>query len=386
MFGGLFYGLVCCRSASLWKSSDSPALCGRIILSDCLCFPSNLQDLVMEPILECIPNFSEGADREILDRIAAAIRSVTGVYLLHIDQSPAANRTVMTFAGKPEAVVEAAFRSIRVAADLIDMRLQSGVHPRIGATDVCPLVPLAGMSREEAQSYALQLAERVGRELQLPVFLYEYSQPRKYRAALPQIRKGQYEGLRERMLDPQWYPDYGTAEGTLKAGALVLGVRDILVAFNVSLDTQDVGVATDIARQLRSSGSWEETPDGRRHVPGQLQKLRAIGWYMEDYQQAQVSFNLLDYRISDVLDVWLACRDAATARGISLAGSELIGLMPESCLAKAGRMANPDASGEELLQSGVRFLGLDQLKPFRIEEKILERVWKRLSGQNLKID
>lgn len=340
----------------------------------------------MEQILECIPNFSEGANEEKLQQIAAAIRSVEAVFLLDVDPSPAANRTVMTFAGHPGAVVEAAFRAIRAASELIDMRLQRGVHPRIGATDVCPLVPLAGLSLEEANKYALQLAQRVGDELHIPVYLYEYSQSKKFRSALPQIRKGQYEGLSARMQDAQWYPDFGPRTVNLKTGATVLGVRDILVAFNVSLDTKDVGIATDIARQLRSSGYWQETSAGRIHIPGKLQKLRAIGWYMEDYEQAQVSFNLLDYRTTDVLDVWLACRDAAAAKGISLVGSELIGLMPESCLIKAGRFANPDASEDVLLMAGVNLMGLDKLKPFLAEEKILERAWTRISGQSLKIE
>lgn len=339
----------------------------------------------MEPILECIPNFSEGANEQKLFQIAAAIRSVKGVFLLHIDPSPAANRTVMTFAGHPDAVVEAAFRAMRTASELIDMRLQTGVHPRIGATDVCPLVPLAGLTFEEANMYALQLAQRVGDELEIPIYLYEHSQPRKYRSELPQIRKGQYEGLAARMQEPEWSPDFGPGEGNLKAGATVLGVRDILVAFNISLDTKDVGIAADIARQLRSSGYWQETNAGRIHIPGKLQKLRAIGWYMEDYEQAQVSFNLLDYRVTDVLDVWLACHDAAAAKGISLVGSELIGLMPESCLIKAGRFANPDASDDALLTSGINLMGLDKLKPFLAGEKILERAWTRISGQSLKI-
>jgi glutamate formiminotransferase/formiminotetrahydrofolate cyclodeaminase len=340
----------------------------------------------MKPILECIPNFSEGVDENIIESIEAAIRSVKDVYLLHIDKSPAANRTVMTFAGAPEAVVEAAFRAIRTAAELIDMRKQSGVHPRIGATDVCPLVPLSGLSEEQANAYALHLAERVGNELNIPVFLYEYSQPKNYRAALPQIRKGQYEGLASRMQDPEWYPDYGPKEGDLKAGAVVLGVRKILVAFNISLDTKDVAVAESIAKELRSSGYWIGDPGKRSHIPGKFPQLRAIGWYMADYNQAQVSFNLLDYQQTDVLDVWLACREAAAAKGISLAGSELIGLMPESCLEKAGSYADPYAVGNERLQSGVALLGLDRLKPFRIEEKILERVWYQRSGERLKIE
>ncbi|MGC4058555.1 MAG: glutamate formimidoyltransferase [Chitinophagaceae bacterium] len=343
----------------------------------------------MKPILECIPNFSEGADESVLTKIAEAIRSVPGVFLLHTDKSPAANRTVFTFAGDPDAVTEAAFRGISVAAACIDMRNQKGVHPRIGATDVCPLVPLQGMSEADANVYALQLAERVGKELSIPVFLYEYSQSRTYRAALPVIRKGQYEGLSERMTDAAWHPDFGPVKGNPVTGATVIGVRRILVAFNISLNTKDVLVAESIARTLRQSGYWQEGDGGqRRKVQGLLPMVRAIGWYMEDYGQAQVSFNLLDYHTSSLLTVWLACRQAAAAIGVSLAGSELIGLVPEACMLEAGRYAagTEVSDPDTLINAAINMMGLAQLKPFVPEEKILERAWHRYSGTVLKLN
>jgi len=245
-------------------------------------------------ILECVPNFSEGRDPEKIAAIAEAIRSVPEAHLLHVDVSPAANRTVMTFAGAPEAVTEAAFRGISKAAELIDMREQEGVHPRIGATDVCPLVPLYGMQMEEAVDCARRLGTRVGEELGIPVYLYEYAATADYRRALPDIRKGQYEGLSARMQQPEWRPDYGPAAFTPASGATVVGARDVLVAFNISIDSKDVTKATYIADRVRERGFVLRNGAERTRVPGRLQKLRAIGWDMGDFDFAQGSMNLLD--------------------------------------------------------------------------------------------
>lgn len=323
----------------------------------------------MNKILECIPNFSEGQNEGTLLKITAAIESVAGVWLLHQDVSPAANRTVFTFAGVPEAVVEAAFQAIKVAAECIDMRTQLGVHPRIGATDVCPLVPLYGMIMEEADEYAQQLGERVGAELGIPVFMYEYSQARSYRRALPQIRKGQYEGLKEKMKDADWQPDFGPKEMNEAAGATVIGARAILVAFNISLQTNDVTLANWIASEMRASSKSANA----------LPKLRAIGWYMADYEQAQVSFNLLDYNTTSPLQVWERCKALAAEKNISLVGSEVIGLIPEICLLEAGTfaqqaMGKENSSKEVLIAQAIDFMGLNRLKPFLPEEKILEWV------------
>lgn len=327
------------------------------------------------PILECVPNFSEGLDEGKINAIASSIRSITGVALLHVDTSPAANRTVMTFAGEPQAVTDAAFEAIKKAAELIDMSAQDGVHPRIGATDVCPLVPLHGMTVEAANEYAHQLGKRVGDELGIPVYLYEESAKENHRRALPDIRKGHYEGFAEKMKLPGWGPDYGPLEFNAATGATVVGVRGILVAFNISLDTEDAQVARRIAERMRTSGY---TKQGVK-VAGMLAKTRAIGWYMADYKQAQVSVNLLDYRVTSPLQAFETCSALAKEMGTSVTGSEVIGLIPKECLVEAGNFAQMKAMNgaiamdDELnIHNAIAYLGLDHLKAFSPQEKILE--------------
>lgn len=335
-----------------------------------------------QAILECVPNFSEGRRPEVIEAIASAVRGVQGAKLLHVDTSPAANRTVLTFAGAPKAVEEAAFRAVGKAAELIDMRSQAGVHPRVGATDVCPLVPLAGMSMDDAKAIAGSLGSRVGSELGIPVFLYEHSAKAAHRRALPDIRKGQYEGFAEKMKLPEWAPDFGPAEFTPKSGATIIGARGLLVAFNISLATDDVHIATRIAAKLRSAGRMQH---GER-IPGLLQQTRAIGWFMADYRQAQVSFNLLDFHVTSPLQAFEACKEAAREYGVDIAGSEVIGLIPEECMLEAGEFAlrsrgqSADAAHELLVHEAIQHLGLDRLKPFPPQEKILERA---LAGAGL---
>jgi glutamate formiminotransferase/formiminotetrahydrofolate cyclodeaminase len=323
------------------------------------------------PILECIPNFSEGNNKDVLKNIAQAIEIVPDVYLLHQDTSASANRTVFTFAGAPTAVIEAAFQAIKVAKELIDMRLQKGAHPRIGATDVCPLVPLQDLSMQDAIYYADVLAKRVGEELAIPVFLYEYSQERAYRKRLPQIRSGQYEKFKIKMTDPAWQPDYGPQTFVESSGATVIGARALLVAFNISLDTKDAQVAQQIANEIRSIGYVNE--NGER-IAGLLPQLRAIGWYSSDFNCAQVSMNLLDYKKTSPLQVWQNCTAIASKYNVKLIGSELIGLMPEACLLEAGMHALQMAAAhkKDLLNAGIAYLKLDQVKPFNAQEKILE--------------
>jgi len=343
-------------------------------------------------ILECVPNFSEGNDDRVINAIAAAIERVNGQSLLHIDKSPSANRTVYTFAGDPEAVTEAAFAAIKTATELIDMRRQSGAHPRLGATDVCPLIPLGNMAMKEAVYWSEQLASRVNTSLKIPVYLYEYSARQAYRRALPDIRKGQYEGLFHKLKQQEWQPDYGnyTEENELviqKAGAAIIGARDILVAFNISLDTRDEKIAKAIAQQLRTSGY--STKDKEQHITthhtGLLPAVRAIGWYLEDFDCAQVSMNLLDYRTTSPLKAWEACRSVAAQYNVALTGCEVVGLIPETCVAEAGIHAlNPEHHksytqpiAEEIIQAGINYLGLDRVKPFNPEEKILEYALRR---------
>lgn len=327
-----------------------------------------------QAILECVPNFSEGRHPEVIEAIAEAVRRVGDASLLHVDTSPAAHRTVLTFAGPPDAVTEAAYLAIAKAAELIDMRSQEGVHPRIGATDVCPLVPLKGMSMDEADTYARALGNRVGNELGIPVYLYEHSASAPHRQALPDIRKGQYEGFAEKMKRPEWKPDFGPETFPPATGATIIGARKILVAFNISLETDDVSVARQIAARLRSAGHMLA---GQR-VPGLLPMTRSIGWYMADYRQAQVSFNLLDYHVSTPLQAFEACRQAAAEMGVRIAGSEVIGLIPEECMLEAGRFAlrhhglKTDEPKEVLVAEAIRHLGLDRLKDFEPGQKILE--------------
>lgn len=324
-------------------------------------------------LLECVPNFSEGRNLETINAIAASIRSVRGAHLLHVDISAAANRTVMTFAGEPEAVTEAAFRAIKKASELIDMRIQEGVHPRIGATDVCPLVPLYNMTMDEANEWAQKLGSRVGNELNIPIYLYEYSAVKEHRRALPDIRKGQYEGFAEKIKLPDWMPDYGS-NFNAATGATVVGARDILVAFNIALNTDDVAKAVYIAERVRERGYFEE----KKRVRGLLSKVRAIGWFMADYNCAQVSLNLLDFRENSPLKAWEACTALAHETGIKLTGSEVIGLIPERCLLEAGsfvclsRSEGMPKDKQLLIHYAIELLGLNKLKPFEEQEKVLE--------------
>lgn len=344
-------------------------------------------------ILECIPNFSEGVNTKVIDAIAQAIRSVDAQQLLHIDQGPAANRTVMTFAGAPKAVVEAALRAIKVAAQYIDMMQQHGEHPRVGATDVCPLVPLQNMTMEEAVYWSEVLAQRVATEIGIPVFLYEHSAKADYRRALPDIRKGQYEGIFTKMKQADWQPDYGSVDRDnepqiKKTGVTIIGARDILVAFNISLDTQDETIAMDIAKRMRSSGYFIKDDEGKRkQIAGMLPKLRAIGWYMSDFKAAQVSMNLIDYRITAPLAAWQACKALAVEHGVSLTGCEVVGLIPLACVTEAGKYAlkNDTATEQELVAAGIAYLKLDGVKPFNPQEKILEYVLLEKAGVALTI-
>jgi glutamate formiminotransferase/formiminotetrahydrofolate cyclodeaminase len=327
-----------------------------------------------QPLLECIPNFSEGQNEATIDAIKAAIQAVNGQKLLHIDPSPAANRTVFTFAGTPESVIEAAFQAIKVAAERIDMRFQHGTHPRLGSTDVCPLVPLANVSMEEAVGYSKRLAERVANELNIPIYLYEYSALELHRKTLPQVRKGQYEGLQKKIKMAGWQPDFGNEhsnkwEMVSKTGATIVGARDILVAFNISLNTKDERIAKQIAQKMRSSSG------------GMLPELRAIGWFMEDFDCAQVSMNLLDYRITSPLKVWETCKKLTAELNVEPIGCEVVGLIPESCVLEAGGRNRAEVLTAEqksfFIQMGIRYLGLDKVKPFNPEEKILEYALKK---------
>jgi glutamate formiminotransferase/formiminotetrahydrofolate cyclodeaminase len=285
----------------------------------------------------------------------------------------------MSFAGQPQAVTKAAFGAIEAAAKHIDMRKQAGVHPRIGATDVCPLVPLGGMPVAHAVQWSKVLGERVGKELGIPVYLYEQSATSGHRVALPDIRKGQYEGFGEKMRRPEWAPDYGPVEFNERTGATVIGARQLLVAFNISLRGADASVAAQIAARLRERGYMEQYEGGKRRVSGMLPRVRAIGWHQPDYGQAQVSMNLLDYGATSPLQAYEACCILAGEYGVEVAGSEVIGLIPEACLLEAGAFAflkkgqnTGDMPAKLLVNAGIAYMGLDKVRPFDAQEQVLE--------------
>ena len=327
-----------------------------------------------KPIIECVPNFSEGRNLKTIEAIAQVIRCVNNVQLLHIDRGAAANRTVFTFVGEPEAVIEAAFLAIKKAGERIDMRLQQGAHPRIGATDVCPLVPIANIEMEEVIFYAKKLGRRVAEALDIPVYLYEYAATNEARKNLANIRAGEYEGLETKMQLPEWKPDFGQ-QFNAKTGATAIGARDFLVAYNVNLNTNSVAIANKIARAVRESGRILKDEQGNKiRIPGKCKALKAIGWYIEEYGKAQVSMNLTNIALTAIHEAFEACKAEATTLGVQVTGSELIGLTPLAPLLKAGQfyIQNQKASEKEYIQAAIEHLGLSELAPFLPEERVIE--------------
>ncbi|MFZ1262532.1 MAG: glutamate formimidoyltransferase [Chitinophagaceae bacterium] len=344
----------------------------------------------MQPIIECVPNFSEGNDMNIIKQITDQIEGVEGVRLLNVDPGKATNRTVVTFVGSPEAVIEAAFRAIKKSGELIDMSRHSGEHPRMGATDVCPLIPVANITMEETAQYAQQLAKRVGEELQLPVFLYEAAQPHKNRSNLSVIRAGEYEGFFKKIKLPEWKPDFGPAEFDAKRGATVIGARDFLVAYNINLNTTSTRRANAIAFDVREAGRKIKNEKGEEIVqPGTLKSVKAMGWFIEEYGIAQISINLTNIGVTPVHIAFDEVCNKAAARGIRVTGSELVGLIPLKSLLDAGKYflqkqkRSTGVSEKELIKIAVKSLGLDELGPFKPEEKIIEYMLKNKSDSQL---
>lgn len=335
----------------------------------------------MKPIIECVPNFSEGVNANLIAQIAAEVKQTKGVKLLNVDAGHDANRTVITFAGSPEAVVEAAFNCIKKAGALIDMRTQKGEHPRMGATDVCPLVPVSNITLAEVDVYARQLAARVGAELEIPVYLYEYSQPDKRRSNLSVIRAGEYEGFFDKIKQSGWRPDFGPVEMNAKTGATVIGARNFLIAYNVNLNTTSVDLAAEIAADVRESGRLIANEEGKQRVPGLLKGVKAIGWYMEEYKCAQVSTNITDIALAPIYKVFETIAERAKVYGVEATGSELIGLIPLNTMREAGQYF-ADKNGKqvlsenELLDFAVKGMGLDAVKPFYPEKRILDYLLK----------
>jgi glutamate formiminotransferase/formiminotetrahydrofolate cyclodeaminase len=343
-----------------------------------------------QKLIECVPNFSEGVSLDIIKQITNQVESVDGVRLLNVDPGKATNRTVVTFVGEPERVIEAAFLAIKKAGELIDMSKQKGEHPRMGATDVCPLIPISNISMEETAAYAQQLAKRVGEELQIPVYLYEQAQPNKSRSNLSVIRAGEYEGFFKKIKLPEWAPDFGPAENDVKRGATVIGARDFLVAYNVNLNTTSTRRANAIAFDVREAG--RNVPDGSgkpQHVPGSLKAVKAIGWYIEEYGVAQISMNLTNIEVTPVHKAFDEVCTKANDRGIRVTGSELVGLIPLKAMLDAGKyflrkqQRSVGVSEKELIKIAIKSMGLDELGPFIPEERIIEYLLKDKASSKL---
>ncbi len=344
----------------------------------------------MQKLIECVPNFSEGRDQNVIREITDAIKSVDGVSLLDVDPGASTNRTVVTFVGSPDAAVEAAFRGIKKAAELIDMRKHKGAHPRMGATDVCPFIPVSNVDWEEAIDCANRLAKRVGDELKIPVYLYEKAAKNKSRSNLSVIRVGEYEGFFEKIKQPEWKPDFGPAVFNEKSGATVIGVRDFLVAYNVNLNTKSVRRANSVAFDVREQGrvqTEDGTPAGKPvldangepiRVPGMLKHVKAIGWFVKEYGIAQVSMNLTNIEETPLHAAFDACCESAAKRGLRVTGSEIVGMVPKKCLVDAGRYFlrkqkwSEGVSDEELIDVAIRSMGLSELRPFDPKEKVIE--------------
>jgi glutamate formiminotransferase/formiminotetrahydrofolate cyclodeaminase len=330
-----------------------------------------------QQIIECVPNFSEGRDMSIIEKIKAEIEAVEGVRLLNVDPGKATNRTVVTFVGNPQAVVEAAFRAIKKAGELIDMSRHKGEHPRMGATDVCPLIPVSNITMGETVEWAQRLAERVGRELTLPVYLYEEAQMDKSRSNLSVIRAGEYEGFFKKI--NEFKPDFGPAVFDIRRGATVIGARDFLVAYNVNLNTTSTRRANAIAFDVREAGrKVKDENEVERVVPGSLKAVKAIGWFIEEYGVAQISINLTNINITPVHIAFDEVCKKADARGIRVTGSELVGLIPLKAMLDAGKYflkkqkRSLGVSEKELIRIAILSMGLDELAPFKPEEKIIE--------------
>jgi glutamate formiminotransferase/formiminotetrahydrofolate cyclodeaminase len=346
----------------------------------------------MRKLIECVPNFSEGRDMNVIDQITSEIKKIDGVKLLDVDPGKATNRTVVTFVGEPDQVIEAAFQAIKKASELIDMSKHSGEHPRMGATDVCPLVPIANISMEEVAQYAHKLGKRVGEELGIPGYFYENAATSPERRNLATVRSGEYEGLEKKLTDPKWKPDFGPAayDKAKHTGATAISARDFLVAYNINLNTTSTRRANAIAFDIREAGRIA-TVDGKVgskpkldengnpiRIPGRLKAVKGIGWYIDEYGIAQISYNLTNISITSIHEAFDATCESAQERGLRVTGSELIGLVPLQAMLDAGKYflrkqeRSTGIPESEIIKIAVKSLGLDDLKPFNPKEKIIE--------------
>ena len=338
-------------------------------------------------IVECVPNFSEGRDRAVLDQITAVIDSVDGCRVLDVDPGAATNRTVVTVVGEPEAVLEGAFQGIAKAAQLIDMSKHHGEHPRMGATDVCPFVPVSGMTMDDCIELARRLGKRVGEELSIPVYLYEHAATRPEWANLAEVRSGEYEALAEKLKKPEWKPDFGPAVFNPRTGATAISAREFLLAYNVNLNTQDKKKASDIAMDIREQGRAKRDEKGKIvrdekgkavKVSGRFKNVKGVGWYIDEYKQAQISMNLTNYKVSSLHEVFDACCEEAEKRGLRVTGSEVVGLVPLEPMLMAGhhylRKQGKSAGipENEVIECAIRSMGLRDVADFDPHEKIIE--------------
>ena len=355
----------------------------------------------MEQLIECVPNFSEGLDLSIIKQITDECEKIDGIKLLNVDPGKTTNRTVVTFVGNPQAVIDAAFNAIKKAGELIDMSKHKGEHPRMGATDVCPLIPIKNISLQQTAIYAQKLAKRVGEELNLPIYLYEEAQTNKKRSNLSEIRAGEYEGYFKKILLPEWKPDFGPQIFDEKRGATVIGARDFLVAYNINLNTTSTRRANSIAFDVREAGRVLRDGDpitgkvilnadgSPKSIPGSLKSVKAIGWYIQEYGVCQISMNLTNINITPIHIAFDEVVKKASKRGIRVTGSELIGLIPLKGMLDAGKYflnkqkRSVGVSESELIKIAVKSMGLDELAPFNPEERIIEYVLKNTADSKL---
>ena len=342
----------------------------------------------MKKLLECVPNISEGCNKNIIDQVSQEVLKIEGIKLLDVDAGKATNRTVITFVGEPQQVIDAAFLLIKRASELIDMSKHKGEHPRMGATDVCPLIPISNISLEEAAEWAKKLGKRVGEELKIPVYLYEAAAQKEDRKNLAVIREGEYEGLNQKLANPNWKPDFGEAKMNEKAGATVIGARDFLVAYNVNLNTTSTRRANSVAFDLRENGRvleengkkvLDESGEPKRQ-PGLLKSVKAIGWFIEEYGIAQISMNLTDINVTPLHIAFDKAVERAAARGMRVTGSELVGLVPLKCMLDAAdyfltkQKRSLGICEAEKIKIAVKSMGLDELSDFDADKKIIEYV------------
>ncbi|MCB5233650.1 MAG: glutamate formimidoyltransferase [Candidatus Cloacimonetes bacterium] len=338
-------------------------------------------------LMECVPNFSEGRDMAVIDAIAASIKEVNGVSLLDVDPGADTNRTVFTMAGEPEAVVEAAFQAIKTASELIDMSKHSGEHPRMGATDVCPFIPISGMTMEECVEYAKKLGKRVGDELKIPVYLYEHAASKPEWRNLATVRQGEYEALPAKAKDPNWKPDFGPHAFNAKSGATAISAREFLIAYNINLNTRDKKKAHDIALSIRERGRIKRDANGKMvkdaegnnvMVPGLFKECKAVGWYIDEYNRAQISINLTNYKITPPHLVLDKVRELAHDMGIQVTGSELVGLLPKAAILESGKYylekMNESIGIPEkmIMETAIQSMGLAELGDFDLDKKVIE--------------